>query len=212
MTTDRAGAGIPTDDQLADILRFVARICLEVERGMRPPAHLRPLMHPAERWLQRGQLGHFRGGPVHSGHIGQPQISRLTDAHIFGTVITRTEGDRWGALSIELRGAHGRWRIAGLQRLLARAEYRTPPSARVELDGRTGHVRADLAEVREMAAAAHTATARRLAELTPGTPGHRAAGELAHHWKRKLGELDRQLADVAARQHARENVERVLRR
>ena len=210
MTTDGTSARVPTDDQLADILRFVARTCLEVERGLRPPAHLTSLMDPTQRLIQPGQLGRFGGGPVQNNHIGQPQISRLTDTHIVATVVTRTDGERWGALTLKLRAHGGRWRVADLQRLLAVAHYRTPPTTRVAVPASDSitHV----AEARRMVAAAHEATARRLAELTPDAPGYRAARDLSRHWQRKLAELDRQLADVKPRPQQRELAERALRR
>ena len=210
MTTDGTGARVPTDDQLADILRFVARTCLEVERGLRPPAHLTSLMDPTQRLIQPGQLGRFGGGPVQNNHIGQPQISRLTDTHIVATVVTRTDGERWGALTLKLRTHGGRWRVADLQRLLAVAHYRTPPTTRVAVPAMDPITH--IAEARRMVAAAHEATARRLAELTPDAPGYRAARDLSRHWQRKLAELDRQLADVKPRPQQRELAKRALRR
>ncbi len=210
MTTDGTGARMPTDAQLADILRFIARTCLEVERGLRPPAHLGSLMDPTQRCIQPGQLGRFGGGPVQNNHIGQPQISRLTDTHIVATIVTRTEGDRWGALTLKLRAHGGRWRVADFQRLLAVAHYRTPPTTRVAV--RSGDPIAHIAEARRMVAAAHEATTRRLADLVPDAPGYRAARDLVRHWQRKLGELDRQLVDFKTRQQTRKHAERVLRR
>ena len=210
MTADGRGARTPSDEQLADIFRFVARTCLEVERGLRPPAHLTSLMDPAQRVIQAGQLGRFGGGPVQNNHIGQPQISRLTDTHIVATVVTRTDGDRWGALTLKLRAHGGRWRVADLQRLLAVAHYRTPPTTRVAVPA--SDPIAHIAEARGMVAAAHEATMRRLADLPPDAPGYRAARDLARHWARKLGELDRQLTDFKPRPQERELADRVLRR
>ena len=211
MTTDRTGARIPTDQQLADMLRFVARTCLEVERGLRPPAHLASLLHPAEAALQPGQLGRFRAGPVRDDHIGQPQVSRLSDTRAIGTVVTRTEGDRWGALSLELRVSRGRWRVAGLQRLLAAAQYRTPP-ARADLGVPTPTQLANLSEAVRMARAAHEATSRRLAELPPGTPGYRTALDLDRYWQRTLRELDQQLAEYKTRDQTVVQLQRMARR
>ena len=210
MTADGARGRVPTDEQVADILRFIARTCLEVERGLRPPAHLESLMDPAQRCVQPGQLGRFSGGPVQNNHIGKPQISRLTDTHIVATVVTRTEGDRWGALTLKVRAQGGRWRVVDLQRLLAVAHYRTPRTTRVAVpsDDRI----AQITEARRMVAAAHEATSRRLADLTPAAPGYPAARDLARHWQRRLGELDRQLTDFKLRQQTREPAERALRR
>lgn len=120
MITDAARAAMPTDDQLHVILRFVARICLEVERGLRPPAHLHGFVDPGTTLRPDAiTLGRFRGGPVLDDHIGQPHLSRLGDSHIVATVVTRIEAERWGALTLRLRAYQGRWWIADLQRLLA---------------------------------------------------------------------------------------------
>jgi hypothetical protein len=182
MTTDGTRSALLSDEQLAGILRFVARTCLEVERGLRPPAHLRALMDPAiaHAWAQPGKLGRFRGGPVQAGQIGQPQVSRLTDTHIFATVVTCTEGDRWGAISLELRAQRGRWRIADLQRLLAATQYHTAPTA-AEFRGSHDDL-PHVAEERRLAEAALGATRRRLADLTPDAPGHRVAQDLVRYW------------------------------
>lgn len=210
MTPTPPDPRIPTDDQFADMLRFVARTCLEVERGLRPPAHLTSLMAPSQRSLQPNQLGRFRGGPVRHDDIGRPQISRLNDAHIVANVVTRTEGERWGALTLELRPQDGRWRIAGLQRLLAVARYRTP-RATAPLEAPTHDRRAHVAEARRMAEAAYLATTKRLAELTPGSPGYRAALDLRRHWQRTVRELDHRLAEFATRDRTA-GAQRMLRR
>jgi hypothetical protein len=212
MTTDRTRPPLPTDDQLADILRFVARTCLEVERGLRPPAHLRSLMDPAQRWTDPGQLGRFRGGPVQDDQIGYPQFSRLTDTHIFATVVTRTEGDRWGALSLRVAAKGGRWHLADVHRLLAATHDRTAPTPSVALASSPAGLLAHLTEDRRVADAAHRAASRRLADLPADAPGFGAARDLARYWQRQLGELDRHLAQLTTRQQIGELTERVLRR
>ena len=214
MTTDGTRVRSLTDDQLADILRFIARTCLEVERGLRPPGHLLSLMDPAiaHIWAEPGQIGRFRGGPVQPGQIGNPQISRLTDNHVVATVVTRTEGDRWGALTLRLRAQQGRWRVVDLQRLLAVAHYRTGATATVEVAIPADSMLAHATEDRRLADAAHKVATRRLADLAPGAPGYRAAQDLARFWKRKLGEFDRELKELSARQHIRDHLARVSHR
>ncbi len=214
MTADGTGGRMPTDDQLADILRFIARTCLEVERGLRPPRHLLSLMDPAiaHIWAEPGKLGRFRGGPVQQGQIGHPQISRLTDNHVVATVVTRTEGDRWGALTLRLRTQHRRWRVVDLQRLLAVAHYGTGARATAEVAIAPDNMLAHAAEDRRLADAAHKVATRRLADLAPDAPGYRAAREVARFWERKLGELDREFTALSARQQMRDHLDRVLRR
>jgi hypothetical protein len=212
MTATRGGPPTLTDGQLADVLRFVARLCLEVERGLRPPAHLSPFLDPSRPPLQPDQLGSFGGGPVAPDHIGQPQISRLTATHVVATVTTRTEANRWGALSLELHAHAGRWRIAGLQRLLAATHYLTPLSTQIGADERWAAWQADVAEARRMAKTAHDENERRLAALVPGSVEHRATRDVVSHWRRTLRDLDRQLADGNVRPQTPDDGTRQLRR
>lgn len=190
-----------TDDQLADIARFIARTCLEVERGLRPPQHLQSVMNPhvAGLWRRHNSIGRFAGGPVHDADIGTPHLSRINDTAVLATIITRTEGRRWGALTLKLDARRGRWEIAELQRLLAAAHYRTGPAPQPPrqgtVDERLGLVTGD----RRLAAAALDATSRRLADLTPSAPGVRAARDMVRTWRRKLAELDRELAELRTR-------------
>ena len=214
MTADRRGARVPTDAELADMLRFIARTCLEVERGLRPPTHLRALMDTAliYEWAEPGKLGRFRGGPVLDNEIGHPQTSRLNDTNIVATVVTRTEADRWGALTLRLRALDGRWRLADLQRLLAAAHYRAAPTATVEFATPPAGLFAQVTEERRLAEAAHKASSRRLAELAPDGPGHNAARDLVSYWKHRIGELDRQLTDLRTRQQTSAPMARLVRR
>lgn len=205
----------PTDEQLADILRFIARTCLEVERGLRPPAHLLKLMDPNTglRWSRHGMIGRFHGGPVQDDQIGDPHLTRLGDGKVTATVVTRTQGDRWGAITLRLQAnEQGRWRIADLQRLLAASHYRAGPvqTATPEVPA-TRRLRV-AADDRLMAKAAHQASTRRLADLTPDAPGYRATRDLVRSWAKQLAELDRELADLKARHDTRQQVQRFLRR
>lgn len=200
-----------TDDQLRDIARYLARVCLEVERGLRPPAHLQRFLDPATRGRRqsRNAIGRFRGGPVQPRDIGTPQLSRTADEHLFVTVATSTEAGRWGALSLELRHRSGRWHVVDVQRLLAATHYRstrrTAPAS--EGDGRYGNV----ADERRLTTAALHACDRRLGELTPDQPGHHQARDLTRRWRLTLAELDREIADLRAVDHARRSRNQVLR-
>lgn len=203
-----------TDDQVADIVRFLARACLEMERGLRPAEHLRRFMHPstAHRWPQPGRIGRFGGGPVQPQDLGPPQVSRLTDGHAMAIITTRTEEDRWGALTLQLRAHAGRWHLVDLQRLLPAAHYHarppTPLSPAVPLDERIGRIQ----EERQLAAAAHTAATRRLAELAPDDPRYGMAGDLVRSWRRTVSQLDRELVELRTREQNRQSLERGLRR
>ena len=112
----------PTDRQLADIVRYLARLCLEAERGLRSRDHLRRLMEPGDALRSRllVTLGRFEGGPIRPADVGPAHVTRRADGSVLASVVTRTEGNRWGALTLRLRPHAGRYLIADMHRLHAR--------------------------------------------------------------------------------------------
>lgn len=158
-------------------------------------------------------IGRFHGGAVHDDQVGEPRLTRLGDGEVVATVVTRTEGDRWGAITLRMKATEqGRWRITDLQRLLAATHYRAGPSQAIPAEVAAARRLELVAEDRRMAAAAHQATTRRLADLTRGAPGHRATRDLVRSWAAKLAELDRELADLRSRHDARQQIQRLFRR
>lgn len=111
----------PTDQQLADIVGYLARLCLESERGLRPTEQLTRFMDPdaALRFRRLLALGRYEGGPIRPPDLGPPHLTRHADGTVYATVVTRTEGHRWGALTLKLREQDGRFLIADIRRLLA---------------------------------------------------------------------------------------------
>lgn len=120
MTGSSASSG-PTDRQLADIVDYLARVCLEAERGLRPARQLTQFMDPdvALRFRALLSLGRYDGGPIGPADLGPPHLTRHADGIVFATVVTRTQGQRWGALSLKLRERDGRFVIADIRRVLA---------------------------------------------------------------------------------------------
>jgi hypothetical protein len=59
--------------------------------------------------------------------VGTPRIERLSDTRAIANVVTRTDDERWGALTMKLDASTGRWRAASIQRLYAARHYRTGP-------------------------------------------------------------------------------------
>lgn len=136
--TGPAAAGEPTDRQLADIVRYLARACLEAERGLRPIQQLTRHMDPSAALRFRGRLtlGRFDGGPIRPVDVGPAHLTRHDDGTVFATVITRTQGRRWAALTLKLRQHNGRYLITDIRRLLATtrpSQDRARPGAEVPL-------------------------------------------------------------------------------
>lgn len=214
MTAPKRRAADLTDDELRTLASHIARICLEVERGLRPPEHLRALADRATsaRWRAGVKVGRFRGGPPVRQDIGPPQLSRLSEDHAIATVVTRTEGARWGAVTLQLRAAGSKWHVADLQRLLAAAHYRAP-SARdlddpVSLEDRIGRS----AEEQRLGRAALAAVQRRLDELGGDSPGRDEAEHQLAYLKRALADLDRELYDLRSRRDLRRVVAQITRK
>jgi hypothetical protein len=108
----------------------------------------------------------FDGGPVHKADIGPPHVQRASPTRAIASVTTRTDRQRWGALTLKLETFDGRWQATSLQRLLAATHYRTGadrdlPVVEIPLQQRLATARHD----RDQARAALTATERRLSEL-----------------------------------------------
>lgn len=129
--TGRPAFSGPTDRQLADIVDYLARVCLESERGLRPAKQLTQFMDPdaALRFRALLSLGRYQGGPIRPADVGPPHLTRHADGTVYATVVTRTEGQRWGALSLKLRECDGRFVIADIRRVLA-ATRRAPRRVR----------------------------------------------------------------------------------
>lgn len=129
-----AAAGAPTDAQLDVMVRWIARSCLEAERGLRPPGQLRQLMTESawRRWQLTRPRGARAAGPVTAADVATPHLSRLTTERVMASVALRPEPGRWSGLSLQLEAARpGHWTITDLQLLRHGRHYR-----------RTGHDRA----------------------------------------------------------------------
>lgn len=124
-----------TDRQLADMVNFLARLCLEAERGLRPPSQLERFMDPsiALRFDAFVTLGRFHGGPVQPSDLGQAHVARQPDGSVLASIVTRTEERRWGALCFRLQPREqGLWRVADARRLLANSQRAIGQASRPE--------------------------------------------------------------------------------
>lgn len=127
-------AGAPTDAQLDVMVRWVARTCVEAERGLRPPGQLRQMMtEPAwRRWQATRPPAGSDAGPVTAADVATPHLSRLTAGRVVASVAVRSELGRWSGLSLQLEAdRRGHWTVTELQLLRHGRHYR-----------RTGHDRA----------------------------------------------------------------------
>lgn len=192
--------GTPTDQQVAAVVRHLTRLHLEVERGLRPPEHLDPMMSDhAYRILRTRNRTHFPNqGPVDpTRDLGHVRISRYPDGRIFASIATREEGDHWGAVTMQLHPTvRGQLQITELSRLRRgeMAHQRRPTDLSL---GLVGQIRRAEDERRAVEAAC-LAEQRR-----PGTGGPddqaQADGRMIQPLTRRLHELDAELQALLKR-------------
>jgi hypothetical protein len=204
---------IATDTELEEFARFVARTTLEIERNLRGPEQLQGLMTPRtwELWQRSRLPGAFSGGMVTRADIGRPRIQRLDARRAIANVVTRTDAERWGALTLKLDATSGRWRATGIQRLYASRHYRTgptPPLVEIPAEQRLANAQSD----RHEAAAALRAVERRLDELPADSTARRQTKTLSTTWKRIVADLDREIATLEQRHELSQRVQRTRRR
>lgn len=186
-----------TREDLEEFARFLARITLEIERGQRDPDQLRTFM-PDQAWnlWRQGRIpGKFAGGPIQRTDIGRPRVELVNHQRAIANVVTATDPNRWGALTMQLDATSGRWRATSIQRLYAARHYRNSPSTPVVT--RTPQQRLEAARIdRDQAAAALTAVNRRLDEHPRDSSSHRNARELSTTWQHIVDDLDREISTL----------------
>ena len=188
-------------------------MALEIERDLRQPELLRTVMSPRawDLWQHSRPPGRFHGGPVVDADIGTARVERLGDTRAIANIVTRTDAERWGALTMKLDGSVGRWRATNLQRLYAARHYLTgpyTPVVEVSADRRL----ADTTEVRDRAAAALRAAERREGDLAPRGAARREARRVTGTWSKIIADLDREIATLRVQEHNGQQVQRVLKR
>ena len=202
-----------SDDELRVLASRIATMCLEVERGLRSPDHLRAIADPRrlDRWRQELKVGRFRGGAPVKEDIGPPRLSRPTNDRALVTVITRTEGPRWGALTMDLRALGSRWRISDLQRLLAASHYRTGDArdspVEVSLDEKIRRA----TDERKVVAAALAAVEQRLEDPLGKAARSPNLQTNVDALRRVVQDLDHEIAELGARRTARLQIQRLAR-
>ena len=186
-----------TREDLEEFARFLARITLEIERGQRDPDQLRTFMPDQawNLWRQGRPPGKFAGGPIQRTDIGRPRVELVNHQRAIANVVTATDPNRWGALTMQLDATSGRWRATSIQRLYAARHYRNSPSTPVVT--RTPQQRLEAARIdRDQAAAALTAVNRRFKEHPRDSSSYRNARELSTTWQHIVDDLDREISTL----------------
>jgi hypothetical protein len=192
-----------SDDQLARLVRTLAALHLEIERGVRDPEvlgeRMDPQAHYTWRRLRRAELP-LPGGAVRDNELGPVHLRRSEHGRVFATLTTPTHTNRWGALTFVLDIHQGRVAIRQIQRLHARGDYgrttaRDAPPSQVPLEEQIHRVRTDL----DQAGAALTAATRRLDHLPTNSDQRPQAARTRDSWQHVTTDLNRELAVLRAR-------------
>lgn len=110
------------DHDLRVLVLRLARVYLEVERGLRSPDQLRNLLTPHEyrRHRVKPRYNHFpKEGPVVPRDIRGLHLDTSVPGKLSATVTTREHGDRWGELVLHFRrnGDDRTWKADKIERL-----------------------------------------------------------------------------------------------
>lgn len=189
--------------QLQAVIYHVARVYLEVERGLRPPEQLQTFLSPSEYRRQRLEPRPERPrlGPVQMRDMGPIHFERHADDHITANLVARRGDDRWGAVVLEMRGTETGWRVSHLERL----ERAVQPRQEADVDSPEPaglierRIRMTKAE-RSLVGAAMTATARRIEDI--GDRRTKRSKQLTtqlDRWADRLSDLDEELETLARR-------------
>lgn len=192
-----------SDDQLVRVVRGLAALHLEIERGVRDPGVLGQRMDPQAHYAWRRRHRAERplpGGAARDSELGPVHLRHSATGRVFATVTTPTQTNRWGALTFVLDIHRGRVVIKQIQRLQARRDYsrttaRDSPPPQIPLDEQLSHALTD----RDAASAALDSATRRLDDLPHGSDRHRQTIETRDSWQQVIADLDRELSGLRTR-------------
>lgn len=196
-----------SDEQLTRIVRGLAALHLEIERGLRDPEMLGqrmdPQAHYAWRRIRRAEQP-LPGGAARDSELGPVHLRHSAKGRVFATVSTPTQTNRWGALTFVLDIQRGRVAIRQIQRLHARRDYgrtttRAAPPPEIPLDEQIRRARTD----RDRASAALDAVTRRLDRLPDDSDRRQEATQTRDSWQHVITDLDRELTGLQTRLQAR---------
>ncbi len=114
---------------------YVARLTLEIKRGLRPPGHLQGLLGDgllSVKWRRVRPVGGTPAGPVTPADIGTPVVSAAGDRADASVPINLGGDHGWAALTVRLQRVQERWTITDLTLLQGGRDYahtvrREPP-------------------------------------------------------------------------------------
>lgn len=204
--------GGPDDQQLIRLVHHLAKLHLEIERGVRDPDQFVALMKPAAQlvWNRiRATGGSLPGGPATEADLGPVHLRRTGDGTVLATLTTATLPGRRAALTFVLHIDRDRVWVRQAQRLLPGRNYGGHPRGQQPKDEHYVLGRLDAArQERDAVLAALDANQRLAAESATG----RRRGPSAASWRKVLHELDTEITSLMRNDIHRHFAEDGLRR
>jgi hypothetical protein len=192
----------PTDAQLARIVQVLAKLHLEIERGLRPAEQLATFMHPEQqhRWrYQRRHDPHLPGGAVHDTDLGPVHLRRTDTGQVHASLTTTTHPGRWGSLTFALTVTDGRVHLQHAQRLHAGRDYGLPTERPAPPPERSIEEQLALRRTeRDLVKQALGATERRISVAPIGHPDTRQLHQNREQWQQQLLRITQDLAHLRA--------------
>ena len=207
----------PTDQQLRRVAYSIARVFLEIERGLRPPEHIKPVLtQPAYRRFRRVPRPPRPAisGPVLPTDIRGIHLSRHLPGQVTASMTCRESDDRWGALVLHLRAPSQpgeTWKADQLERVVNRRRDLGRDPEVEEPSGLRERISSVESE-RFLARGARGAAAARLEELgqlpadEQDEPAMDALRQQRQFWSAKVKELDDEILRLQQTQQLREQL------
>lgn len=207
----------PTDQQLRRVAYSIARMFMEIERGLRPPEHIeRVLTKPAYLRFRRTPLPRRfpNSGPVLPTDIRGIHVSRHLPGQVTASMTCREQDDRWGAIVLHLRAPRRpgeTWKADQLERLVnSRHELRRDPEIEgpPDLSERIRLVEGErtLADGARGAAVARLKELRQLPAEEQDKPAMKALRQQRKFWSAKVQELDDEILGLKQTQLLRDHL------
>ena len=199
------------DDQLQRVVRHLACLHLEIERGVRDPDQLAQHLPPPVRtaWQRSRPAGTpLPGGPAREDELGAVHLGYGANGRVFANITTPTQPDRRGALTFVLDTRQDSITIRQVQRVHARGNYgigstvKTTPPPDTPIDEQLRRARTD----RDQAGAALRAADQ---QRRGPDSGHATDGTThsRDNWRKIVTDLDREIRTLGQRRQARDQTD-----
>ena len=192
-----------TIDELRAIVQELAKVHLEIERGLRSKDVLADRMPPGARLVfRRSHTPQTRlsGGTVTNRDVRRVRVERHDSGRVYASAVTSTNPGQIGSLSFVLQTRARKVALLQVQRIHARRDYtRDDNSTRQQQPSDQDRQLTIARENRDHADAARQDLARRIATTAKGDPKRTTLARAFANWTRLVDHLDREVTELTRR-------------